>query len=215
MTTPYYQSGGITIYHGDCREILPGLPAASLLLSDPPYGINHKGGKGGKSIHSKGGSARKSIRIIGDDKPFDPAPLLRFEHVALFGAQHYAARLPDTGSFHCWDKRGDYKPVSFADFDLVWVNAKKAGRIHRCVWRGLCREVENRRRIEHPTQKPERVVRWVADMFPGGLDIIDPYMGSGTTLRVAKDLGRSAIGIELDEHYCEVAAKRLEQEAAA
>ena len=207
--TPYYTEPGIEIYHGDCRDILPGLGAVDLVLTDPPYGINYKGGGGGNLIHSS--RHRRSEKVIGDAEPFDPSPLLSFPSVAMFGAQHYYERLPPGGTLHIWDKRGDYKPVHTADFDCIWVNRKEVGRIHRCFWRGLCRETENNDRILHPTQKPLRVVRWIAEMFDAGT-ICDPYMGSGTTLRAAKDLGRKAIGIEIEEKYCEIAVKRLRQE---
>jgi DNA modification methylase len=206
---PYYEDDAVTIYHGDCREILPWLQADAV-VTDPPYGIAYKGGQGGSLIHSK--RARKSQRVAGDQQPFDPRDLLRFEHVALFGAQHYYDRLPAGGTFHVWDKRGDYKPVHTADFDTVWLNRKEIGRIQRCVWRGLCREVEHNDPILHPTQKPLRIMEWVLRMFPAGTLTIDPYMGSGTTLRAAKDLNRKAIGIELEERYCEIAARRCAQD---
>lgn len=205
--TPYYEQDGITIYLGDCREILPTLDA-DVLITDPPYGIAYRGGAGGNLIHSQ--RQRKQERVIGDDKPFDPSPFLNFKHVALFGAQHYASRLPDGGTFHVWDKRGDYRPVHTADFDTVWINRKEPGRILRVVWRGICREVEQNQRILHPTQKPLKVMQWVIKMFPDGV-ILDPFMGSGTTLRAAKDLGRKAIGIEIEEKYAEIAVKRLQQ----
>ncbi len=196
--------------NSDCREILPHLEPVDLVLTDPPYGIAYKGGGGGNLIHSK--QHRRSERIVGDDRPFDPAIWLQFPFVAMFGAQHYSSRLPDGGTFHVWDKRGDYKPVHTADFDTIWINRKEPGRILRCFWRGLCRESEHQDAILHPTQKPLMVVRWAMDMFPSATTILDPFMGSGTTLRAAKDLGRKAIGIEIEERYAEIAAKRLQQE---
>lgn len=207
--TPYFDDGQIQIWHGDCREVLPFLGPVDLVLTDPPYGISYRGGGGGNLIHSR--KRRKQERVYGDDLPFDPEPWLTFPNVALFGAQHYANRLPSGGTFHVWDKRGDYKPVHTADFDMVWINRKEPGRIHRCVWRGLCREVEYDQRILHPTQKPLSVVMWVFRMFPDAATILDPFMGSGTTLRAAKDLGRKAIGIEIEERYCEIAVRRLSQ----
>lgn len=206
---PYYEHAGITIYHGDCREVLPHVKA-DVLVTDPPYGIAYCGGGGGNLIHSK--RTRKSERITGDDEPFDPAPFLRFERVALFGAQHYYDRLPPGGTFHVWDKRGDYLPVHTADVDMVWINRKEVARKFRLVWRGLCREAEHDQRIEHPTQKPVRVMDWVLRLLGSDGMVLDPFMGSGTTLVAAKNLGRQAIGIEIEERYCEIAAKRLAQE---
>lgn len=207
--SPYYQDDYVTLYHGDCREVLPKLPADTV-VTDPPYGIAYKGGGGGNLIHTK--RHRKQEAVVGDAEPFDPTPLLMFKRVAMFGAQHYANRLPDGGTFHVWDKRGDYRPVHTADFDTIWINRKEPGRIFRCVWRGLCRETEHDQRIVHPTQKPLRVMVWALEMFPDAALILDPYAGSGTTLRAAKNLGRRAIGIEIEERYCEIAARRLSQE---
>lgn len=208
--TPYYEESGITIYHGDCREILPSLPKVDLVLTDPPYGIGYGGGWGTKTIHTK--QHVKTEKIKGDDQPFNPSLWLNFEHVAMFGAQHYYDRLPSGGTLHVWDKRGEYLPFYTADCDMIWINRKEVGRIFRCVWRGLCRETEHDQRIEHPTQKPMRVMRWLLEMFPDADVTLDPFMGSGTTLRAAKDLGRKAIGIEIEERYCEIAANRLRQE---
>jgi DNA modification methylase len=204
---PYYEHGGITIYHGDCRD---GLPLADAIVTDPPYGISYRGGGGGNLIHTK--RRRKQERVVGDSEPFDPTPFLVYRNVALFGAQHYYDRLPRGGTLHVWDKRGDYKPVHTADVDMVWVNRKEVGRKFRLVWRGLCREAEQNQRIVHPTQKPVRLMEWVIGLFVDASVVLDPYMGSGSTLIAAKRMGRSAIGIEIEERYCEIAAKRLQQE---
>lgn len=207
--TPYYDEDGITIYHGDCREVLPSI-SADAVVTDPPYGIAYKGGQGGNLIHTS--RKRKSERVTGDEVPFDPSHLFAFPVVVLFGGQHFYDRLPAGGQFHVWDKRGEYKPVHTADFDTVWVSRKAGvGRIHRCVWRGICREVEHDQVIVHPTQKPLIVMKWALGLVPEADVILDPYMGSGTTLRAAKDLGRKAIGIEIDERYCEIAVNRLAQ----
>ncbi len=210
LPEPYYQDDSCTIYHGDCREILPELGSVDLLLTDPPYGIDYKGGTGGNLIHSK--RHRRSERVEGDNEPFVYEVVTGFGNVALFGAQHFYSALPEGGTFHVWDKRGDYKPVHTSDFDTIWVNRKEVGRIVRCVWRGICREVEHDQRILHPTQKPLRVVSWVLGMYPEAETILDPFMGSGTTLLAAKNLNRRAIGIEISEAYCELAVNRLAQE---
>jgi DNA modification methylase len=65
---------------------------------------------------------------------------------------------------------------------------------------------------EHPTQKPIKLMTWCLSFFPDAASVLDPFMGSGTTLRAAKDLGRKAIGIEVEERYCEIAARRMRQE---
>src|SRR5687767_14307599 len=98
---PYYDHGGITIYHGDCRELLPAVAApwdVALLLSDPPYGMGYKPLRGGD------GSKRFETGVVGDDLPFDPAHLLAYPHLVLFGANWYANRLPPSGGWIVWDK---------------------------------------------------------------------------------------------------------------
>jgi site-specific DNA-methyltransferase (adenine-specific) len=210
----YYEQGGIAIYHGDCREILPTLEAGSIdtVITDPPYGIWYKSGPISRNSISSTGK-RFSIEIDGDDEPFDPSPWLKFPAVAFTGAQYFYDRLPPGGSLHCWDKRGDYKPLDQADADMVWISERKVSRVFHLAWRGLCRHAEHNQRIEHPTQKPVALMEWIIELLglEPGATILDPYMGSGTTLRAAKDLGRRAIGIEIEERYCEIAARRLEQ----
>lgn len=209
---PYYQRDGITIYHGDCREIAPTL-SFQVIVSDPPYGMDYTGHRGkGNSIHSKGGGKNEKAKVAGDDKPFDPAEWMRWPCV-FSGATWYYDRLPPGGSLHSWDKRGDYKRTSFADCDIIWCSRKIQSQTFRLVWRGLCRHAENRERIVHPTQKPVELMRWMIGLVGvrEGETVLDPFMGSGSTLVAARAEGLSAIGIEIEERYCEIAAKRLSQ----
>jgi len=117
---PYYQDDYCTIYHGDCREILPSLPKVDLVLTDPPYGWKTK-------LYGDSSNTRSRLTKV------------------------------------------------------------------------------------HPTQKPVALMAWCISIAKNPPLILDPFMGSGTTLRAAKDLGRKAIGIEIEEKYCEIAAKRLAQ----
>lgn len=218
---PYYDEGGITIYHGDCREVLP-VVAHSVggVVSDPPYGIAYVGSPGtsnrknlGPNAHYKG---RRPLRtretVANDDVDFDPAPYLQWP-CAFTGAQHFYDRLPAGGSLHSWDKRGDYKRLTFADADFVWVSRKMNAQTFRLVWRGLCRHAEHDQRIEHPTQKPVALMQWIIGLLalPPTALLLDPYMGVGTTLVAAKMMGFPAIGIEMREDYCATAVKRLGQ----
>lgn len=103
-----------------------------------------------------------------------------------------------------------------ADCELAWSNLGGPARIIPHRWKGLVRASERGESTKHPTQKPvylmAAIIEWRTK--PGDL-ILDPYMGSGPVLRAAKDLGRKAIGIEIEEAYCEVAANRLAQEVLA
>ena len=201
---PYYDEDGITIYHGDCREILPELPKCDLLLTDPPYGMNYKPG----SVHL--GSVDWSP-VIGDDEPFDPRFLPLSEPACLFGANFYASRLPDSGGWLCWDKRTrDGMSVRSSECEFIWTNFIRSPKVFRFMWSGAFRDGEGHGNHLHPTQKPVELIAWVLHQSPGG-SVIDPFMGSGTTLVAAKKFGRKAIGIEIEEKYCEIAVKRLAQ----
>lgn len=224
LPKPYYDDGnGIVIYHGDCREILPHLPKVDLVLTDPPYGLGaarkNFGGNGVKR-HITGLVAGKALpkRDYGDsswdDAPAEDATISHLltisKHQIIFGGNYF--KLGPTKCYLIWDKlRGD---TDYADGELAWTNLNKAVRIIRYKWNGFL--VEKPEDRTHPTQKPLEVMKWAMQHAPDDcLTILDPFMGSGTTLRAAKDLGRKCIGIELEEKYCEIAAKRLSQEVLA
>lgn len=213
--TPYYQDDYCTIYHGDCREILTTLQKADLVLTDPPYGIDEAAGKN----KSRGNlaAAKDYGFATWDQAPIDLVLLNNViragDSVILFGGNYYA--LPPRSCWLVWDKEntGD-----FADAELAWTNLNGAVRLIRWRWNGFLQKVKQDR--WHPTQKPLELIRWCIDQADIKQKrshelILDPFMGSGTTLRAAKDLGRKAIGIEIEEKYCEIAAKRLRQEVLA
>ena len=204
---PYYQHNGITIYHGDCRDVLPHV-SADVLVTDPPYGIAYR-------TPPSPNRPKSNWTLQGDGTPFDPAHLLTWPRLVLFGANHYADKLPSSPGWIVWDKRYGMPSNDQSDAELAWSNVLGSVRTVRCLWNGggsLLAENGPARAI-HPTQKPIRLMRAVIAMVSqAGETILDPYMGTGTTLRAAKDLGRRAIGIEIEERYCEIAAKRLSQE---
>ena len=204
LPKPYYESGGITIYQGDCRQIVPQLVGVDAVVTDPPYGINYQHGvrKGGVKLGTDG------LNVIGDDEPFDPAFLLDFPTVVLWGANHYADSLPRARGWLVWDKREGINPNDQSDCELAWTNRLTVARLFSRYWNGG--GIGEQR--WHPTQKPIALMRWCIELFPDATTILDPYMGSGTTLRAAKDCGKRAIGIELDEAYCQIAVERLRQE---
>ena len=225
---PYYHDAkaGITIYHGDCREILPTLGPGSvgLVLTDAPYGI-------GYSTGYRVGVVRSSTRLVAD---LLVAPLLNDAAEALVPLLNDAAALywfaaPDrlddvlpvlrrweVVNVLVWDKgncaAGDLETTYGQQWEAI-VFARK-GRTP--LVGGRDRDILRFSRgdsasYQHPTQKPLPLLRYLIGRHPAGL-ILDPFMGSGTTLRAAKDMGRRAIGIEIEERYCEIAAKRLSQE---
>lgn len=212
---PYYEHGGITIYHGDCREVLPGL-SADLLLTDPPYGIaldtdnsRFSGGTAGNvAKRGTGVSSRNGRPVIGDAAPFDPSFLLAHgEHQVIWGWNNYPDKLP-RGACLVWLKRNDEAFGTFlSDAETAWMSK---GHGVYCK-RDLSNNAIALTRA-HPTQKPVTLMTWCLSFFPNAASVLDPFMGSGTTLVAAKNLGRKAIGVEIEERYCEIAARRLSQE---
>jgi site-specific DNA-methyltransferase (adenine-specific)/modification methylase len=218
---PYYDHSGITIYHGNCRAICPELPTDAAVVADPPYGINFQfnkkrtgrrtgldWGRGGQVEHDRGW-----LNVAGDDSPFEPEPWSMFGQAILWGANNYSHKLPPSRCWLVWDKRDGSTPDDHGDCELAWTSLAGPIRQFSHLWRGIVRageeNVANGPKL-HPCQKPLALMRWCVSMTSG--TVIDPYMGSGTTLRAAKDLGRRAIGIEIEEKYCEIAARRMEQE---
>jgi DNA modification methylase len=208
--TPYYDDGQIFIYHGDCRDVLPSI-AGGVLITDPPYGlqaVSDGDGYGRRQNH-----AREDLHIANDhDGAMRDAALALWSGPA---AVFHTPRLPEPpGPWDfrlVWDKcrpgmnsgawryshelifvRGEWARVSDAAFSVIRIPAVQAP--------------------VHPHEKPVALMRALVIAATVG-PIVDPFMGSGATLRAAKDLGRRAIGIELDERYCEIAAQRLRQEA--
>jgi len=217
---PYHAEQGIEIYHGDCREILPTLSDIGLILADPPYGIDFA-----TNFSRLPGGGQDHPRVFGDDGPFDPTHLLGISrYLILWGANNYARHLPPSNTWIVWDKRYGMDSDAFlGDAELAWTNLTGGVSLCRLPWAsGPSRQSEGR---WHGTQKPIGVMRWCIErvawitsdnkLREWSGSICDPYMGSGTTLCAAKKLHRPAIGIEIQEQYCEIAANRLRQEVLA
>lgn len=214
--TPYFDDGQIQIWHGDCRDVLPGINPAtvSLVLTDPPYGYQQSDQARSKRAANDPGRDSGLPMIHGDTETFDPSPLLRFGRLVLFGANHYADRLPASKSWLVWDRLNGSTPSDNADAELIWTNCGGTIRMYRQTWRGVAREddgLEPNHHV-HPTQKPVKLMIWLLDRYtkPGDL-VLDPYMGSGPVAHACHITGRKYIGIELVETYCQTAVKRLQQ----
>jgi DNA modification methylase len=211
MSTPYYQDENMTIYHGDCREIMPELDF-DVIVSDPPYGTESSEG------NPQGGYGRRQNRTVkgftiandvGTETRDAMLSMVTGLPICLFGSP----RQPDP-------------PMPIVD-RLVW-NKTRPGMnggpwryMHETIYvtEGFVRVDDSATSVitefptasEHLHAKPIGLMLRLVAAAPPGV-ILDPFMGSGTTLRAAKDLGRQAIGIELDEKYCEMAADRMAQE---
>lgn len=192
---PYYDEGGITIYHGDCRDVLPALGSVDAVLTDPPYG---------------------DTSLAWDVPVTDWTGLLDTANFELV-AQHYRGAWADL--YH--------EPPLTMDATARTVRRKRGpphtGHIEASVYRSedggprLMRSVLRVRsehgRAVHPTQKPVALLRPIVSYsVPFGGLVLDPFAGAGSTLLAARQEGRRAIGIEVDERYCEAAAERFAQE---
>ena len=205
--TPYYQDDAVTIYHGDCREILPTLGRFDLLLTDPPYGIEWAG---------HGGSDRQWNAIAGDDST-DLAHWLceqisEDQEAVIWGANNFTNSIPRKGHWICWDKRltKEADKMLGSAFELAWENNRSGFDAMFRVLHGGVVNADGGKRF-HPTQKPVPLFRMVLGRYAKATTILDPFAGSGTTGVAAKLEGRKATLIELEERYCEIAAKRLSQ----
>ena len=207
---PYYQDSHVTLYHGDCREVLPTIEQVDLVLTDPPYGIGEAAGKNKK--RNKLAVAKDYGDASWDDVAIEQGLIDKLIEgpAIIFGGNYYA--MPASSCWLVWDKHitGD-----FADCELAWTNLPGAVRRLSYVWNGMIKQRPEQR--WHPTQKPLDVMKWCISQADTKLKkqvgmILDPFAGSGSTLRAAKDMNRKAIGIEQSEKYCEVIANRMRQE---
>lgn len=196
---PYYEEKGITIYNCDCREVLPDI-TCGLVLTDPVYGVGFK-------------------YDVVDDSPenFDKIVVpvmngLSSQYpMALFMSMKQMKKVPDFRWTLCWHKPGSTRRNSVGGWSIWepiflygagWKVANDAITLPDCA--------NHDKNNKHPCPKPLKLFKWILSLHSG--DVLDPFMGSGTTLVAAKNLHRNAIGIEISEEYCEIAIQRLKQE---
>jgi DNA modification methylase len=204
--TPYYSDDLVTIYHGDCREWMP---EADVIVTDPPYGMSYRHGarKGGVRL------GMDEEAIVGDFERFDPTKILEAGRpTVMFGANHFADHLPPSRGWLVWDKRDGTASNDQSDAEMAWTNVLTVVRVFSARWSGghrTGREQADGR--VHPNQKPVALMAWALGLMPAG-SVLDPFMGSGSTLVAAKELGRPSTGMDIEERWCEQAAIRCSQE---
>jgi DNA modification methylase len=215
LPVPYYQDSAVTIYCGDCRQILPFLGRFNLLLTDPPYGIGTDEVMYEKSGNVVGSGHRRVAKRTYEWNDWDANPVEPWLIMALrsmcdkqviWGGNYY--ELPPARCWLVWEKENDGN--DFADAELAWTNFETSVRMKRHLWNGMARKASERR--DHPTQKPLELMSWVICLAGNVTTVLDPFAGSGTTGRAAKDLGKKATLIEREERYCEISANRMSQE---
>lgn len=219
LPKPYYhdEKAGITIYHGDCRDVLTGIPEVDTVITDPPYGIS------GRVISLRGTTSKGAY----DTNLFEDTPeylinvivptvktlIKKCGRVVLTPGQTNIHKYPEpdhmgvffypaSSSVSRWGMRL-WQPIFYYGKDPYQGKLRPDSR----------KATDSDRETDHPCPKPIGSWTWLLNRASVEREtVLDPFMGSGTTLVAAKNLGRKAIGIEIEEKYCEIAAKRLSQE---
>jgi len=216
------ECGSVTLYQEDCKKILP-LIRIDAIISDPPYGFGYDPNRKRKFTHTQKGlklQDRDWKQIQGEDEAFNPESMLCAPIVLLWGANHYADKLPSSKKWLVWDKRNGTPSDNQSDAELAWCNIGGSVRMHKQLWRGVARAGEENIAISgeklHPHQKPVHLMAWCLDQVgvKQGLIVCDPYMGSGTTGIACIRTGRRFIGIEKDPAHYLTALTRIKNELA-
>lgn len=214
---PYYQDDAVTIYHGDAREIVPTLDPVDLLLTDPPYGMAYSSGRAKETVYG-GRYVETDGALQGDESTATrdevcghvDAPAIVFGRYGIVPPFQPSAVL-------VWDKglacgMGDLSMPWKPNWELIFVRGRSfSGRRTSAVLSGYTVPARLVMGRMHPTEKPVPLLCELLSKSPPGV-VLDPFAGSGSTLRAAKDQGRKAIGVEIEERYCEIAANRCAQE---
>jgi site-specific DNA-methyltransferase (adenine-specific) len=210
LPEPYYhdEKYGMTIYNADCRDILPELPKVDLVLTDPPYGVNF----GGKSTKH---TIRNNQGYISGDNDIGPVVIkqaLQFQSTLIvFPGIRLMFEYPrptDVGCVYCPSGAG-VGPWGFVNYHPFLCYGTRSTVGSRPL---SFQSFDTAEKCGHPCPKPIKWMKWCINLIPEVDTILDPFMGSGTTLVAAKQLGRRAIGIEIEEKYCEIACRRLAQD---
>jgi DNA modification methylase len=183
--------GDCRLILGDCLQVMPLLGKVDAVVTDPPYGIG-----AAKGAHS-------NLRMVNKDWDDAPADLSFLPDVPaiIWGGNYFP--LPPTRCFLFWDKHP--MPPSYAAGELAWTSLDR----NAAKWCGRVGDEVAVKDRSHPTQKPVALMEWCLGFLPDAQTILDPFMGSGTTLVACAKLGRKGIGIELDPDYFEIACKRV------
>lgn len=196
---------GVTLYQGDCREVLPTLGRYDAVVTDPPYGIGKDGQKRSKGGHG----GRKAYDFMGWDKERPDPEMFALlldagaKHV-VWGGNYFADLFPPTGKWLVWDKG---QRINQSDGELAWTSESGALRIFEMNRVALLKEG-----AEHPTQKPIEVMEWSIRQIGMPKRVLDPFMGSGTTGVAAVKLGSHFTGVELEPRYFDIACRRVAEE---
>lgn len=232
MMKPYYETENGKLYHGDCLEIMPQLESVDLVLTDPNYGIGEAAGKNNSrdsAVYAEKWKNSRNTTGVGipatqfDYMTWDNEipPKTAFDqmmqiskHQIIFGGNYFVEYLYNSPAWIVWNK--DNGGTDFADCELAWTNFNTAVRMFKYRWNGMlqeCMGYDKEIRF-HPTQKPVGLFAQILLKYANkGETVMDPFAGSGTTALACERIGNlSWVLIEKEEKYCEIAAKRIENE---
>lgn len=208
--------GNATLYHGDCREILPSLPKVDLVLTDPPYGIlniadgNCSNQVVRKSARQQGSGVLKNRLLNVSDVQWDVAPDDGFfvwckdnsETQIYWGGNYF--NLPPCRGVLVWDKEQPWE--NFSQVEIAWTNISRPAAIFKS---SATRGTPDK---QHPTQKPLALMEWCLNLAPKTTSTVaDPFMGSGTTGVACANMGKTFYGIERERKYFDIACERIER----
>ena len=211
---PYYQDDLVTIYHGDCREWMPN-KIADAIIADPPYGSNKAKWDNNFSLEWMTLASEVSSVLALQPGIWNllhcPVKIGRLQYRWTLAAHLINGMSRSTVGFGNWIPTLLYAADGISlhqlDTDIKRFTVMNSDfPKHKRIRPG-----EKAIEIDHPTPKPLSVIKWIISRLPGDL-VLDPFMGSGTSLVAAKFLGRHSIGIEIEERYCEIAANRCRQD---
>lgn len=198
--------GDCRLLLGDCLEIMPMLGKVDAVVTDPPYGIGESGRKNASRANEA--QPRNYGDYRWDGRKADISTLPGVPKI-VWGGNYFELGLAPR--WLVWDKENS---GDFADGEMAWCSNPGALRIFRWQWNGFIRKgemdkVKTPSFRQHPTQKPVALMEWCLGFLPDAQTILDPFMGSGTTLVACAKMGRAGIGIELDPDYFEIACERV------
>lgn len=207
----YYQDDRVTLYHGDCLEIDAWLNA-DVLVTDPPYGLGEimQGGQRQWPLWVAANGSRKPLEWDSAAPDCIPALAVQFKDAIIWGGNYFA--LPPSRGWLVWDKVA--RAFASGHCELAWTSLDqpvKAFNMSRTSMLNEDQRFKGGPRKWHPTEKPVSLMSWCIQFTSGGV-VADPFAGSGSTLIAARNLGRKAVGVEMEERYCELIARRLDQQ---
>jgi DNA modification methylase len=199
------------LFLGDCMEVMPTLGKVDAVVTDPPYGIFKKTASDGKMFGKETIYSIDQKAAAWDVRP--KADLFRlimaYPRYVVWGGNYFADMMGASPGVMIWHKKTGNN--SYADCEIAWTNATGTTRIFEHQWCGAFKDSERGQRASHPTQKPVALMEWCLGFLPSAHTILDPFMGSGTTLVACQKLGRAGIGIEIDPDYFAIACKRVDE----